>query len=445
LVTSKPVWNRWIIAMITCVFCSSAASLIGVTALGKQIYDLSHRELDLGLLGLAEFAPSALLVLVTGSIADRYNRARVSSASAALEAFTAVGLALYAATNPTSALPIFGLVVVFGAGRAFHAPANRAIPADIVRAEHLPWLTSRRAATWQAAVIVGPVIGGFLYVVHPAVPYMAMAAFFAIASISMFFVETQTPRRPVTPDPLGDVELAADPTIAAPSAPPLRSGEAAAGRLREALEGLRFIRRAPVLLGAISLDLFAVLFGGAIALLPAIAEDRLGVGAVGLGWLRAAGGIGAAAVTVAIVRHPISRRVGPVLLTSVAIFGAFTIVLGVTRVYAVAFIAMAVLSGADSISVFIRSTLVPLVTPFDKRGRVLAVESVFIGASNELGAFESGVVGQLLGASGAIVLGGAATLVVAGTYWTAFPSLRNVDRFPSGADAGRPEQEQEAD
>jgi hypothetical protein len=423
--TPKPTWNRSIVAMILCVFCSACASLITVTALGVQIYDLTHRELDLGLLGLAEFAPSALLVLVTGTIADRYHRARVSSIAAALEAVTAVGLALYAWSNPTSALPIFAFVVGFGIGRAFHAPANRALPADIVTPLQLPWLTSRRAIAWQTAVIVGPVIAGFLYVVDPAVPYVAAAAFLVVASVSMLFVRTTAPA-PAVPDPLEDMAAAADPTLAAP---PVN------GRLREAFEGLRFIRRSPILLGAISLDLFAVLFGGAIALLPAIAEDRLGVGAVGLGWLRAAGGIGAAAVTIVIAARPISRRVGPVLLISVAVFGAFTVILGATTVYAVAFICMAVLSGADSISVFIRSTLVPLVTPFDKRGRVLAVESVFIGASNELGAFESGVAGQLLGAPGAVVLGGAATLLIAGGYFAAFPALRNVDRFPSGAEA----------
>jgi predicted MFS family arabinose efflux permease len=180
----------------------------------------------------------------------------------------------------------------------------------------------------------------------------------------------------------------------------------------------------------ISLDLFAVLFGGAVALLPAIAEDRLGVGAVGLGWLRAAGGIGAAVVTLALARRPVTTRVGRTLLFVVAIFGVGTIILGITRAYVVAFIAMAVLSGADAVSVYIRSTLVPLATPPDKRGRVLAVESVFIGASNELGAFESGVAGQLLGSSGAVVLGGAATLAVAGAYWVSFPALREVDRFP---------------
>jgi hypothetical protein len=207
------------------------------------------------------------------------------------------------------------------------------------------------------------------------------------------------------------------------------AGEAPQARLREAFEGLRIVRRQPILFGAISLDLFAVLFGGALALLPAIAEDRLGVGAVGLGWLRAAGGIGAALVTIALARRPLGRAVGRRLLVAVAAFGVFTVVLGVTRSFAVAFVAMAVLSGADAISVFIRATLVPLATPEAARGRVLAVENVFIGASNELGAFESGVAGQALGTAPAIVLGGLATLTIAGAWWLFFPGLRDVDRF----------------
>lgn len=411
-------WNRSITALIVCVFCSAAAALVGVTALGKQIYDLTHSELDLGLLGLAEFAPSFLLVLVTGSIADRFDRTRISSISAAVEAAAGVGLAIYAASDPSSTAPIFALVLVFGAGRAFLAPSNRALPADIVPPEQLPWLTSRRAATWQSAIIVGPVIGGTLYAVDPVLPYIAMTVLLVVASISIFFVDT--PRRGAAHTDL-PTEVELEPEASAP---------AARGGLRDALEGLRFVRRSPLLFGAISLDLFAVLFGGAVALLPAIAEDRLGVGAVGLGWLRAAGGIGAAAVTLVIARRPVTRRVGPVLLLVVAIFGVATIGLGVTRVYVVAFLAMAVLSGADAISVYIRSTLVPLATPVDKRGRVLAVESVFIGASNELGAFESGVAGHFLGSSGAIVLGGAATLAVTGIFWVAAPALRSLDGFP---------------
>jgi predicted MFS family arabinose efflux permease len=203
-------------------------------------------------------------------------------------------------------------------------------------------------------------------------------------------------------------------------------------RLHDAFEGLRFVRHQPILLGAISLDLFAVLFGGAVALLPAIAEDRLGVGAVGFGWLRAAVGIGAGVVTLFLARRPITRRVGRSLLIAVAIFGIGTIVLGLTRSYVVAFAALLVLAGADALSVFIRSTLVPLVTPRATRGRVLAVETVFIGASNELGAFESGVAGQFLGPAAAVALGGVATIAIAGLWWTLFPALRKVDRFPQG-------------
>jgi predicted MFS family arabinose efflux permease len=193
---------------------------------------------------------------------------------------------------------------------------------------------------------------------------------------------------------------------------------------------VRFVRSQPILLGAISLDLFAVLFGGAVALLPAIAETRLGVGAVGLGLLRAAIGIGAGSVTLFLTFRPVRRRVGRTLLIAVAVFGVGTLALGVTTSFVVAFVALMFLSGADSISVFIRSTLVPLVTPHEKRGRVLAVEAVFIGASNELGAFESGVVGQLLGPAFAIILGGAATLAIAALWWNVFPALRTVDEFP---------------
>jgi predicted MFS family arabinose efflux permease len=200
--------------------------------------------------------------------------------------------------------------------------------------------------------------------------------------------------------------------------------------VKEAVAGFVFIRHEPLLLGAISLDLFAVLFGGAVALLPAIAEERLGVGAVGLGWLRAAIGIGAAAMTLWLAWRPLRRNVGRTLFVAVAAFGIGTIVLGVTTSFAIAFAALVALSAADAISVFIRGTLVPLVTPVRMRGRVLAFEMVFIGASNELGAFESGVAGQLLGPAAAIVLGGVGTLVIAVSWAFLFPVLRRVDRFP---------------
>jgi predicted MFS family arabinose efflux permease len=199
--------------------------------------------------------------------------------------------------------------------------------------------------------------------------------------------------------------------------------------LHDALEGLRFIRRTPILLAAISLDLFAVLFGGAIALLPVIAEEHLHVGDVAYGWLRAAAGIGAAGVALFLAFHPVRRNIGRLLFFVVATFGIATVVLGLTGSYLVAFIAVLVLSGADMVSVFIRGSIVPLVTPDDKRGRVLAVENVFIGASNELGAFESGVASQAFGAPAAVVGGGVATVGIVGLFWFIFPSLRKIDRF----------------
>jgi MFS family permease len=439
-VTTRPL-DRSVVAILLSVFLSAAAALAQATVLGKQVYDLTGRELDLGLLGLAEFAPAALLVLVTGSVADRFDRRRVAAIGLAGEAVVAFLLAWYASTNPTAVGPIFALAFAFGVARAFAAPASRSLPADTVAAEHLPWLVARFSGAWQAALVLGPVLGGFLYTADIRLPYVAAGALLLVAAGAVSVVRrpahryptsAATPAMPTASEVLA--EAAIEPVeghagaVAAPVDEPAKAG------LRDAVEGLRFIRHRPLLLGAISLDLFAVLFGGAVALLPAIATDRLGVDAVGLGWLRAAGGIGAASVTALLAFKPVRRRVGKTLLVAVATFGVATIVLGLTKSFFVAFGAMAVLSGADSISVFVRATLVPLVTPADKRGRVLSVENVFIGASNELGAFESGVAGQILGPAGAIVLGGIGTLAVAGGWWFLFPALRDVDGFPEGSD-----------
>jgi MFS family permease len=411
-------WDRSTAVLLAAYLATSTASMALVTAAGKQAYDMTGRELDLGLLGLAEFIPAAVLVLVTGAVADRYDRRRVGSIAVLVEALAALLFAAYAGSAPTAIAPLLGFAVLFGVGRAFAAPSLRSLPADIVAPERLPWLVARWAITWQSAMIIGPVAAGFLYAVDVRAPYVLAAVLFGLAAVALPTVRSGAPGgAPPTPAPAG-----------APAAAP-RPG------LRDALDGLRFVRRQPVLLGAISLDLFAVLFGGALALLPAVAEDRLGVGAVGFGWLRAANGIGAAAVTGVLAFRPLYRHVGRTLLAAVALFGAATIVLGVTTHYAVAFAAIIVASGADALSVFVRTTLVPLVTPANMRGRVLSVENVFIGASNELGAFESGVVGQLLGPALAIGLGGVATLVVAATWWVVFPALRKVDRFPVRAQA----------
>jgi MFS family permease len=399
-----------IVALWTSGFCSLTASITAVTALGKQMYDITDRELHLGLVGLAEFAPAFLLVIVSGAVADRFDRRRVAAISGLGASACGFGLAWYASTDPTGVAPIYLLVVGFGIARAFINPAARALPADVVPPAHYPWLVARSSLVMQSGFIAGPLLGGFLYAVHPAVPYLAMGTLSALAALAISFVRVRE-------------DVARHP-----------HSTTARRTFSDAFSGLRFIRSQPVLLGAISLDLFAVLFGGAVALLPALAEDRLGVGSIGYGWLRAAVGIGSAVVTLALMRHPVTRRVGRTLLVAIACFGLCTILLGVTTNYVIAFVAVAALSGADAVSVFIRATLLPLVTPAAVRGRVMAVEMVFIGASNELGAFESGVTGEWLGAPGAVVLGGVATLAIAVGWWLIFPALRDVDRFPALAD-----------
>lgn len=377
--------------------------MLQAAALGKHVFDITDSELSLGLLGLSEFLPAALLVLVTGTVADRLNRKRISLTAQAGEMLCSLLLMAYSLTNPTSAMPIFAVGVLFGACRAFLAPALRPIAAMIAPDGGLPRVIALYGATWTGAAILGPAMSGFLYAVHPAVAYGTAAVFIAGG---MFLLSL--------------VPLPASVTPPVPTERPT---------LRDAVEGLVFIRRTPVLLAAISLDLFAVLFGGAVALLPVIAEEQLGVGDIAYGWLRAAGGIGAALTAIALAARPVRRHVGRKLLVVVALFGVATVVLGTTRTFWIAFVAVLVANAADMVSVFIRSSLVPLVTPDEKRGRVSAVENVFIGASNELGAFESGVVSSLVGTPATVIGGGVATIAIAGTWWLAFPSLRRIDRF----------------
>jgi MFS family permease len=375
--------------------------LLQATALGKNVFDITGSELDIGWLGLAEFVPAALLVLVTGTVADRFNRRIVSMIAQAGEMLCSLLLMLYALTEPTSTLPMFGIVVLFGVFRGFLAPAMRPIAAMIAPDGGLPRVIALYGATWTGAAIVGPALAGFLYSAHPAMAYGAAAFLISIAIMLMSRVKVVSTKVPGAPRPT----------------------------LRDAIQGLVFIRRTPVLLAAISLDLFAVLAGGAVALLPVIAEEQLNVGNIAYGWLRAAGGIGAALTAILLSFRPVRSKVGRTLIVAVGVFGLSTLVLGVTTSYWIAFIAVMGANSADMISVFIRSSLVPLVTPDEKRGRVSAVENVFIGASNELGAFESGAVSSLVGTPATVIGGGVATIAVAGLWWVAFPSLRKVDTF----------------
>ncbi|MEO8693346.1 MAG: MFS transporter [Acidimicrobiales bacterium] len=396
----------------TLTFAQSTLSIgifLQTAVLGKQIFDISGHELDLGLLGLAEFLPAAILVLVTGAVADRFDRRRVALFAIVGELFCTAFFVWYATTDPTAVGPLFAIAAGFGTARAFAGPATRAMPPMVAPEGSLHRVIALNSAIFTTAFIIGPGASGFLYAIDPSVAYIVAAVLMTLGFSGMLRVRFR--RSPPRPDP-GD-----RPT------------------LHSALEGLRFIRRTPVLFAAISLDLFAVLFGGAVALLPSIAEDRLGVGDIAYGWLRAAIGIGSAITAIAIAIRPIDRHVGKVLLVAVAVFGLGTIVLGITHSYFVAFLAIMVLSAADMVSVYIRGTLAPLLTPDDKRGRVLAVESVFIGASNELGAFESGVTASWFGTQVAVISGGVLTIGVVGFFWVRYASLRVVDRFRDVASA----------
>ena len=390
-------------ALLGVNFLTHFAVMGQITIIGKQVYDLTGRPLDLGLLGVAEFLPVAVLAPLAGPLADRHDRRKILGIALVGEAIASLLLFLYARSDPTSVTPIFAIVLFFGVCRAFAMPASRALPIDLSPPGVVPRVVALKSVCFQAGHIAGPITFGFAFVVEGSLPYLlsALALVAAIAIIGLI--------------PSSGVKRLAS----------------TGGRqvILESLEGLRFIRHRPVMLGAMGLDLFAVLFGGALALLPAIAEDRLGVGAIGLGWLRAGVGIGAGATAVCMSIRPVQRHLGRTLYAVVAMFGLGTTALGLTRSFALAFTIIVFVSAADAVSMFIRATLVPLATPEDMRGRVLAVESVFIGASNELGAAESGLTAAFMGLVGAVVFGGVATLAVVALWWRWFPELRDMDTF----------------
>ena len=402
--------DRSVRSYLVAASVSSLGSFLQATALAKQVYDVTGSALALGLLGLAEFLPAALLVPITGSVADRFDRRRVAAIGLAGEAACSAALAAYAWSEPSSSLPLFLLAFLFGSFRAFVSPAIRSLPPLVGPAGSLPRVVALGSVTWQTGMIVGPATSGFLYDAGAALPYLAAMTLSVVAAAALSVVRlTRNQQR--------------TPADQRPS-------------LQHAMEGLRMVRRNRVLLGAIALDLFAVLFGGAYALLPAIADERLGVGNIGYGWLRAAPGVGGVIITLILAVRPVRRAVGRVLLGVVTVFGLATIAFGLTTSYLVAFVSLIVLAGADAVSVFIRATIVPLATPDAMRGRVSAVENVFIGASNELGAFESGVAAHLVGVAPAVVLGGVLTCGIVGVWWLRFPELRDIDRF---SDLERPD------
>ena len=382
-------------------FLSTTAMMVQSVAVGWQVYSISHAPLALGLVGLSEFVPMFLLTLPAGDISDRFDQRFVLACSLALEAICGVLLILFTLSHPTHALPFYAVMAVFGFARAFSGPAAQSLLPFVVPPERLPKAIGWSSSVFQIAVIAGPAIGGFLYGLGPVSAYAVCAACFSVAGVAVSILGGR--RRKEAPSSAGAYERVA--------------------------EGVRFVRTRPVVLGAISLDLFAVLLGGATALLPIYARDILHVGPEGLGILRSAPAVGAALIAILLGRRPLERNAGSMMFGAVAIFGIATIVFGVSTNFYLSLVALAVLGGSDMISVFIRHALVQYATPDAMRGRVSAVNMLFIGASNELGEFESGLTAALFGTVPAVIIGGIGTLVVVGVWMALFPPLRNVDRL----------------
>jgi MFS family permease len=370
-------------------------------AIGWQIYAITGDALDLGLIGLAQFLPFVVLVLPAGQVADRFDRRTIIAVCYAVEVVCAVLLLAYTLLGLTVVAPVFAVLALFGAARAFAMPASQALTPNLVPRESFGNAVALNSSTFYVATIVGPSLGGLLYVLGPDVVYQCVAALLVVSVVLMTRVKLPAVERRNEPASLATL-----------------------------LEGIRFVRSKPVVLGAISLDLFAVLFGGATALLPAFAADVLHVGPEGLGILRTAPAVGAGLTAAALAAFPITHSVGRWMFAGVATFGCATIVFGLSQSFALSLGALALLGAGDMVSVYVRQILIQLETPDEIRGRVSAVNAVFIGASNELGEFESGVTAAWWGLVPAVVVGGTATLVVTGLWMRLFPGLRTMDRFP---------------
>ncbi len=387
-------------------FCTTLCWQMLSVAVGWQVYALTHNPLDLGYLGLAQFLPFVFLVLPGGFVADHADRRLVLMTAYAVAALCAGVLAWLSLSGSRSVWPIFAVMTVYGAGRAFWMPAGQAMTPNLVPVEAFPSAVALNSMLFEAGVIVGPALGGVLYLMGPSVTYCAVAG---TLLVSLLLISTI---RPVL------ARAAAD-------------GSATANLL----EGLRYVLHRRALLGAITLDLFGVLFGGAAALLPAYARDILHVGPAGLGILRTATGVGATLTAITLVLAPIERHVGRWMFAGVGLFGIATVVFGLSRSFMLSIAALVFLGVGDMVSVYIRHVLIQLETPDAIRGRVSAVGSMFVGASNELGEFESGLTAGWFGLVPAVVLGGVLTLVVVGSYLKLFPELRLMDRFRRKGDS----------
>ena len=379
---------------------TTTASEMQAVAVAWQVYGLTHRPLDLGLVGLAQFLPGILLFLVAGQTADRFARQRILQACCggfALCSLMLLGLAWY---GVSSVIPIYGVLLLNGTVRAFNGPASQAFLPLLVPAEDFPKAVAWNSSIFQTATIAGPVAGGLIYgwTASPTLVYTCAAIEYLAALVTLAGIRV----------------LAA-------------GGRRPAASYGMALEGLRYIRRNKLILGAISLDMFAVLLGGAVALLPVYASEILKIGATGLGILRSAPGVGAVIMAAAVTRWPLRRHAGAIMLWCVCGFGLFTVIFGLSHRLALSLAALALIGACDMVSVIVRHTLVQLSTPDEMRGRVSAVNVMFIGTSNEVGQFESGITAQWFGTVPAVVLGGLGTIAIVALWAWRFPALRRVN------------------
>ena len=391
-------------------FAAVLATMGMVVIIGYQVYDVARAEygmsikqasLQIGLLGLVQFVPIALLTPVAGWVADRFERRTVARAANAIDLTVALALGWLTMHDQLSLPILFGFAALHGVARVFVNPAMAAIAPNIVPAAQLPQAIALSSIAWQAGSVAGPALGGFLYGADPAAPYWVAAGLMAIAFLAL------TPIRPMLPPPMSRETHP----------------------VRQMIDGLSYVRNHRFLLGAITLDLFAVLLGGATAMLPVYARDILFVGTEGLGLLRAAPAVGAAFVALWFAWKPLRRNVGLKMLLAVAGFGAMTVLFGLSRGMLLSMAALTVLGAFDMLSVYVRSSLVQLHTPDTMRGRVSAVSGLAISASNELGELQSGIAAALLGPTGAVLFGGLAAMGIAGLWSYLFPELRFARTF----------------
>lgn len=373
---------------------------IGTVAIGWQVYALTGSAFALGMVGLVQFIPSALLVFAAGHVADRYDRRRVVQICQYVQALAAGFLAWGTFGGWLTVVEIFTALGVFGIATAFESPAAAALIPAVAPQGMLQRATAVSTAAWQISAISGPALGGLAYAVAPGTPYVVMTVFWLLSGMLNGAIKL-----------IGPVAVKEPPTIASLFA------------------GVGFVRRNPAILGTISLDLFAVLLGGATALLPIYARDILHTGPWGLGVLRGAPAVGALIMSGVLARHAITRRAGVRMFQAVIIFGLATVVFAVSRSIGLSILALAIMGAADTVSVVIRIALVQLSTPDEMRGRVGAVNYLFVNASNQLGEFESGLTAALFGAVPAVILGGVGTIAIAFLWMKLFPTLRDVERL----------------